>query len=34
MVYNGEQDDKIIAVVKNDMSVNYIEDLKEIPLIL
>ena len=31
MVYNGEQDDKIIAVVKNDMSVNYIEDLKELP---
>jgi inorganic pyrophosphatase len=31
MVDNGEQDDKIIAVAKNDMSVNYIEDLKELP---
>ncbi len=31
MVDNGEQDDKIIAVAKHDMSVNYIEDLKELP---
>jgi inorganic pyrophosphatase len=31
MVDNGEQDDKIIAVAKNDMSVNYIEDLLELP---
>ncbi len=31
MVDNGEQDDKIIAVAKNDMSVNYIEDLEELP---
>jgi inorganic pyrophosphatase len=31
MVDNGEQDDKIIAVAKNDMSVNYIDDLKELP---
>lgn len=31
MVDNGEQDDKIIAVAKNDMSVNYIEDLTDLP---
>jgi len=31
MVDNGEQDDKIIAVAKNDMSVNYIKDLSELP---
>ncbi|MES2417354.1 MAG: inorganic diphosphatase [Bacteroidota bacterium] len=31
MVDNGEQDDKIIAVAKNDMSVNYINDLPELP---
>jgi len=31
MVDNGEQDDKIIAVAKNDMSVNYINDLTELP---
>lgn len=31
MVDNGEQDDKIIAVAKNDMSVNYINDLSELP---
>ncbi|RZA03184.1 MAG: inorganic diphosphatase [Sphingobacteriaceae bacterium] len=31
MVDNGEQDDKIIAVAKNDMSVNYINDLNELP---
>lgn len=31
MVDNGEQDDKIIAVAKNDMSINYINDLGELP---
>jgi inorganic pyrophosphatase len=31
MVDNGEQDDKIIAVAKNDMSVNYINDIAELP---
>ena len=31
MVDNGEQDDKIIAVAKNDMSVNYINDLDGLP---
>ncbi len=31
MVDNGEQDDKIIAVAKNDMSVNYINDISEMP---
>ena len=31
MVDNGEQDDKIIAVAKNDMSVNYINDIEELP---
>lgn len=31
MVDNGEQDDKIIAVAKNDMSVNHINDLSELP---
>ena len=31
MVDNGEQDDKIIAVAKNDMSVNYINDMGELP---
>lgn len=31
MVDNGEQDDKIIAVAANDMSVNYINDLTELP---
>ncbi|GAA4784004.1 inorganic diphosphatase [Olivibacter ginsenosidimutans] len=31
MVDGGEQDDKIIAVAKNDMSVNYIDDLSELP---
>ena len=31
MVDNGEQDDKIIAVAKNDMSVNYINDLADLP---
>ena len=31
MVDNGEQDDKIIAVANNDMSVNHINDLEELP---
>jgi inorganic pyrophosphatase len=31
MVDNGEQDDKIIAVANTDMSVNYIEDLSDLP---
>src|SRR5690606_13510457 len=31
MVDNGEQDDKIIAVAAHDMSVNYIDDLSELP---
>ena len=31
MVDNGEQDDKISAVAKNDMSVNYINDLSQLP---
>jgi len=31
MIDNGEQDDKIIAVAKNDMSVNYITELEELP---
>lgn len=31
MIDNGEQDDKIIAVAKNDMSVNYINDISELP---
>jgi len=31
MVDNGEQDDKIIAVAKNDMSINYVNDLAELP---
>ena len=31
MVDGGEQDDKIIAVAKNDMSVNYINELTELP---
>lgn len=31
MVDNGEQDDKIIAVAKNDMSVNYIDDMDSLP---
>ncbi|MNK10114.1 Inorganic pyrophosphatase [compost metagenome] len=31
MIDNGEQDDKIIAVAKNDPSVNYINDLGELP---
>ena len=31
MVDNGEQDDKIIAVAANDMSVNHINDISELP---
>lgn len=31
MIDNGEQDDKIIAVATHDMSVNYINDLSELP---
>lgn len=31
MIDNGEQDDKIIAVATNDMSVNYINDISELP---
>ena len=31
MIDNDEKDDKIIAVAKNDMSVNYINDIEELP---
>jgi inorganic pyrophosphatase len=31
MIDENEKDDKIIAVAKNDMSVNYINDLSELP---
>ena len=31
MLDNGEMDDKIIAVASNDMSVNYLEDISELP---
>jgi inorganic pyrophosphatase len=31
MVDGDERDDKIIAVAKNDMSVNYINDISELP---
>lgn len=31
MIDGGEQDDKIIAVAKNDMSVNHINDISELP---
>jgi inorganic pyrophosphatase len=31
MVDDDEQDDKIIAVAKNDMAVNYINDITELP---
>ena len=31
MIDNNEQDDKIIAVAKNDMSVNYIDNLDMLP---
>lgn len=31
MIDQGEEDDKIIAVAKNDMSVNHINDISELP---
>lgn len=31
MVDDNEQDDKIIAVARNDMSVNHVNDLEELP---
>ena len=31
MMDNGEMDDKIIAVAANDMSVNHIDDISELP---
>jgi inorganic pyrophosphatase len=31
MIDEDEQDDKIIAVAKNDMSVNYINELSDLP---
>jgi inorganic pyrophosphatase len=31
MIDNDEIDDKIISVAKNDMSVNYINDINELP---
>ena len=31
MVDSNEKDDKIIAVAKNDMSVNYINDIEQLP---
>jgi len=31
MIDDGEKDDKIIAVAENDMSVNYINDVSELP---
>ncbi|GGE22782.1 inorganic pyrophosphatase [Sphingobacterium soli] len=31
MTDSGDQDDKIIAVAKNDMAVNYINDISELP---
>lgn len=31
MIDNGEHDDKIIAVAENDMSVNHINDISELP---
>jgi inorganic pyrophosphatase len=31
MVDGGEEDDKIISVAKNDMSVNHINDISELP---
>lgn len=31
MIDNGEMDDKIIAVATNDMSVNHINDISELP---
>ncbi|MDB5263626.1 MAG: inorganic pyrophosphatase, partial [Adhaeribacter sp.] len=31
MIDNNEEDDKIIAVAKNDMSVNHISDISQLP---
>jgi inorganic pyrophosphatase len=31
MIDNNEKDDKIIAVAKNDMAVNYIDDIEHLP---
>lgn len=31
MIDNNEEDDKIIAVAKNDMSVNHVNDITELP---
>lgn len=31
MIDDDEQDDKVIAVAKNDMAVNYINDISELP---
>src|SRR5437868_12740174 len=31
MLDQGEKDDKIIAVAENDMSVNYIDDVSQLP---
>ncbi|MDR3611280.1 MAG: inorganic diphosphatase [Ignavibacteriaceae bacterium] len=31
MIDNNEEDDKIIAVAKNDMGVNYINEMEELP---
>lgn len=31
MIDDNEQDDKIVAVAKNDMAVNYINDISELP---
>jgi inorganic pyrophosphatase len=31
MIDGEEQDDKIIAVAKNDVSVNYLDDVSELP---
>jgi inorganic pyrophosphatase len=31
MIDQGEEDDKIIAVAKNDMSVNHYNNLSELP---
>jgi inorganic pyrophosphatase len=32
MIDSGDADDKIIAVAKNDPSVNYIKELSELPM--
>lgn len=31
MIDNNEEDDKIIAVANNDMAVNYVNDISELP---